>query len=125
MISFIHILLFVFLGRPTPMSAMQELKLKDREERNKIVLWKMPFTTMRYFFLECFIKLVRLFQQYVNVIIKCMYLLLCLDLREQHFFKECRIFLTILHQLSQGSRVSVFPFSGNCKLHRVRRIIID
>jgi len=50
-------------GRPTPMSAMQELKLKDREERNKIVLWKMPFTTMKFFFLECFIKLVRLFQQ--------------------------------------------------------------
>lgn len=52
-------------GRPTAMSAMQELKVKDREERSKIVLWKMPFTTMRYFLLECFIKLVRLFHQMV------------------------------------------------------------
>ena len=59
-------IIYIFVtGRMGSMGAMQELKVKDREERSKIVLWKMPFTTMRYFLLECFVKLLRLFHQYV------------------------------------------------------------
>ncbi|XP_076801203.1 vacuole membrane protein 1-like isoform X2 [Clavelina lepadiformis] len=38
-------------------SAMEELKQRDREERGQLVLWKQPITTLKYFFLECTLKL--------------------------------------------------------------------
>ena len=37
-------------------SRMEELKLQDREDRKHLVLWKQPFTTLKYFSFEFIIK---------------------------------------------------------------------
>ena len=46
-------------------SRMEELKLQDREERKKLVLWKMPFTTLKYFAFEFILKAQKAILRYV------------------------------------------------------------
>ena len=42
--------------------ALKELKKKDKEKRNKLVLWKQPLKTIHYFLSECKVR----FIEYVN-----------------------------------------------------------
>jgi len=47
-------------------SRMEELKLQDREERKKLVLWKKPFTTLKYFSFEFILKVQKAILRYVS-----------------------------------------------------------
>jgi len=42
---------------------LQDLKQKDREKRNKLVIWKQPLRTLKFFFLEVKYKLWQLFNK--------------------------------------------------------------
>nr|CAB3267617.1 vacuole membrane protein 1 [Phallusia mammillata] len=59
-------------------SVMHEMKLKDREERSRLVIWRQPFRTLYYFIIELSIKIRQLIIRLMRRKTSALVLALCL-----------------------------------------------